>query len=926
MAERHNSLSATNLAAYHHLNCDLYLHHVYHKHTQPTTPEGFDRSGDQLLVESQYQRGLNWEATLYSWLDQSDLLLKVPGLPLQADVLLENILADEREHFFIAGITYSPPQHRLQELFFRAGTEPVEFGTGKPDLVEIRRDGHGITWKVIDAKASKAVKARSTSHHVQIYFYTLCLEYLLDHPSFYSSGSAGIWLPPEEGFNLASPSLSDIKSIQMSLLSRSLDAFLFERLPRLLSVPREDVRWHFNPLCQGCKYNPECRVNAVSEGKLGSMPNVSIPDARVLQDMLSSSGRSGSDIEDLHRLVSEDLPKIEQKFPIVAKKGKRVLGIRRKKVSDKYSAQVSPILESARAGKVEVIPRRNFTCPASEDVAVVVSLVQDPASPKSQVEFFAISLFTSTPQVYSGTGDRLIPTLAIIIDTLASSDLTTQFYVWSSAEQVLLQSHLIQQALVNSDLNPMDVRLCIGALSQGASLLQTAFQPVLLSGALLSFLVKGRRLKADYQACLERMGLSTRGTVPELRARVDQELKKLQHLSQHVGHQHEFGQVPRIIVLKKELEGMLAFPIAGYWDLRECAECLVGEDVEKEKADVPTDEEVFAAFKNDGTARLLGLLTDRNAMVNIVLNAARRRVCQARQNLLVNGGKILTTDFMDMCRQDDLRKLFFMQQFEVLSKLNELWSSRMGACPDAPVLEYCGKTARGGEHTFAIVSGVVDVPATDRGMSFFEYLLAEDVSSETEIPVEAMFDDLAVSGVVIPPNRSTKLHWDSQHHRVKENVLLADLRNISSVNGKLVVNVQTYGTPTNQILVHGRHYRLSPRLVDFNTTKVLSSLFELDLRWGDRERNTYGLLDRSIELAGHRGVPFLQLIMDPKSFGRVPEAKELLVTEDNTQRVFRNLKNLDVAAAASLLLKSSQHRATQRLLANRLAVIWGPPG
>jgi hypothetical protein len=161
MAERHNSLSATNLAAYHHLNCDLYLHHVYHKHTQPTTPEGFDRSGDQLLVESQYQRGLNWEATLYSWLDQSDLLLKVPGLPLQADVLLENILADEREHFFIAGITYTPPQHRLQELFFRAGTEPVEFGTGKPDLVEIRRDGHGITWKVIDAKASKAVKARS---------------------------------------------------------------------------------------------------------------------------------------------------------------------------------------------------------------------------------------------------------------------------------------------------------------------------------------------------------------------------------------------------------------------------------------------------------------------------------------------------------------------------------------------------------------------------------------------------------------------------------------------------------------------------------------------------------------------------------------------------------------------------------------------
>jgi hypothetical protein len=163
------------------------------------------------------------------------------------------------------------------------------------------------------------------------------------------------------------------------------------------------------------------------------------------------------------------------------------------------------------------------------------------------------------------------------------------------------------------------------------------------------------------------MGLSTQGTVPELRARVDQELKKLQHLSRHTGrdgHQHEFGQVPRVIVLKKELEGILAFPIAGYWDLRDCAECLIGEGV-KETV-VSTDEEVFATFKNDGTAQLVGLLTARNATVNMVLNAARQRVRQAGQNLLVNGGKKLTTDFMDMCHQDHLRKLFFMQQVSIL--------------------------------------------------------------------------------------------------------------------------------------------------------------------------------------------------------------------------------------------------------------------
>lgn len=247
----------------------------------------------------------------------------------------------------------------------------------------------------------------------------------------------------------------------------------------------------------------------------------------------------------------------------------------------------------------------------------------------------------------------------------------------------------------------------------------------------------------------------------------------------------------------------------------------------------------------------------------------------------------------------------------------------MDGCPDAPVLEYRGKSdgLRGVEDAFTVVSGAVDVPSTDKDMSFFDYLLVEDISSDNEIPIEAMFDDLAVSGLVFPLNRWTKPHWDSQHPKVKENLLLVDLRNVCSVNGKLVVNVRAYGSST---LVFGRHYRLSPRLVDFNTTKILSSLFELDLRWENREDAEY--LDDTEETGDHRGVAFLQLITNPKSFGRVPKAKESLAIEENTQRVFRNLKNLDVAAARSLLLKPSQHRATQRLLANRLAVIWGPPG
>lgn len=231
---------------------------------------------------------------------------------------------------------------------------------------------------------------------------------------------------------------------------------------------------------------------------------------------------------------------------------------------------------------------------------------------------------------------------------------------------------------------------------------------------------------------------------------------------------------------------------------------------------------------------------------------------------------------------------------------------------------------RGVEHTFTLVSGAVDLATSDKEMSFFDKLLVEDTRSEAEIPVEALFNDLAISGLVIPLNRWTKANWESQHQKVQENVLLTDIRNVYSANGRLVVSLRTWGTSTRQVLVPGRCYRLSQRLVDFNTTKVLSSLFEMDLLWessGDDAEGESVATDKD-----PRGVPFLQLLMDPKSFGRVALANECLKIEEATQKLFRSLRNLDVGPAGILLLKPSQHRATQRLLSNRLAVIWGPPG
>ncbi|KAJ7188762.1 hypothetical protein C8R46DRAFT_1055706 [Mycena filopes] len=906
-------LSATNLAVHHHLSCDLYLHNVYHRRGK------LDARDPTELAKANFERGLEWEATLFAFLDEENLLLTIPPTPVDGDVLSANIEADERDHFFVAGVAFWPPSE-LRNRFLEANADPVNFGLAKPDLLEITRSPSGVvTWKVIDAKASKAVK---TSHHVQIYFYTICLSYLLPPPFFQPAGSAAVWLPPAIE---SSPSLDDLKSINITLLAPSIDDFLFRRLPKILSLPRSAVDWHLNPLCRGCPFEPDCERRTVGEGELGSIPNISLAEVKTIRTLLGisrdSSPVEATDIEDLHLLLTNrlKLAKIKAFFPSTLRKAKRILAVPRVSLG-------SPVVEAARTKTVQIIPRRNFTCPRREDIAVIISLVVDPASSTAGFATFCISIFSSIPsfqpEPFHGSQATFLPTLASILrPILALTEAVrpaplTQFYVFSAGEQTALQTHLIDSALTSA--SDSDIRLCLGALAQGVSLLQTTFQPLLLSGALLNFMGKGR--KAELQAYLDRMGLqvSTAGTVEALRQRIQQEIQRLQDEGRSIDDDKrtELGQLPRVVVLKREIESLLALPVPGSWDLAEGAFTLLPPSSVDRKC--PTDEEVFNAYKQSGDSleALQDKLEQRNSSIYGVLQNMRTRISSGGAELLVNDARKLTANFMDICKEEHLRKLFFMQQFEVLAKLTELWRARIDGCPDAPVLEYKEtiQGAKGLEHTFYLLSGSLDIPAGDKDKAFYDYILTQDETGFDDIPVEALFDDLSVAGLVFPLNRNTKAKWDTQSPIVRQKLLVAYLRDIAVDGQRTKVTLQTWGEWGVRFAA-GLHYRLSPRLVDFNTTKVLSTLLELDIAATTRQDEE---------------VPFLQLILDPKSFGDDPEfietGKEFVKVENNIQSMFRQLKTLSAGAAEALVLKPSQHRAVQRILSSRLSVLWGPPG
>lgn len=148
----------------------------------------------------------------------------------------------------------------------------------------------------------------------------------------------------------------------MSLLAPAFDALLFRELPKVIELPVEKVKWHYNPLCHGCQYEPMCKSRAEDEGQLGRMPNISIDDAQVLKDILrisrasytSSEEKKLTDIEELHKLIADPakFDRVRRASPAIVKKGKRILALPKKSPGREYMFQ-SPLVEAVRTQQIQ---------------------------------------------------------------------------------------------------------------------------------------------------------------------------------------------------------------------------------------------------------------------------------------------------------------------------------------------------------------------------------------------------------------------------------------------------------------------------------------------------------------------------------------------------------------------------------------------
>lgn len=150
--------------------------------------------------------------------------------------------------------------------------------------------------------------------------------------------------------------------MNLHLLDDSLKKFLFKKVPTILALPYEQVKWHFNPLCRTCPFESVCRSRAIREQTLGSLSNISLDDAAVLKSLLIiSRGRHGvrqkelPDIEELHTLFSDKskVMDMEREFPSTLRKSKRILGIPNRRYKDGKIIPSSAKVEAARSRTVK---------------------------------------------------------------------------------------------------------------------------------------------------------------------------------------------------------------------------------------------------------------------------------------------------------------------------------------------------------------------------------------------------------------------------------------------------------------------------------------------------------------------------------------------------------------------------------------------
>ncbi|KAJ3049779.1 hypothetical protein HK097_009221 [Rhizophlyctis rosea] len=875
------------------------------------------------------------------------------------------ILSETRKHYFLVDVALSAPD--FQDSFASHGSNPISFGVFKPDFIEIHvaqtaENHRTIDWRVIDAKASRKVKI---SHQVQVGFYHLCIQSLLQSLdptvftllTFAENDAGEVWIP-EPGIipgNIPVPN----QIFPIALLRPILETLLFVDLPRILSQDLPSVRWHYNPLCAGCDYSNRCRTETITGKTISNIPHLSFGDHKFMSQSLAYYRRLGNtspvtDLEDLHTLVHSGLGienggnSFVSSMPATAERLGMLMKVQGRipnKPISQCDLDESPILKAATEGKVAMLGRRTLIFPHHEDIAVFISLGLDPNT--EQLYAFSISVIESTNGqkrvvkeedgvVALGDeadfGSTFTARLAGIIQDLLDlkgaraeeeiERVSVQFYVYSRIEYDALTTLLVTQACRYDDgaeenKSYVDARICIGAILDHSDVLLTTVQPELISSSLLFSVGSGKLRKNDlerYVRLFEGRGVSLKGqTVEMLKERLKGLLEKVSRGGVAMGGKGGLARkLPKVVVVHEAVGAIVAMPTPGYFQLDASKAILIDGlgcgDAGRlgGTVDQSIEEEYKSWKENDPGGGRERLRWRRKAMQGVV-DSLRERVegwCNAKG---VDVSSILPNSASAfVVAYIELVKNRHLKRLLFMRQF-ELMTELTTLIQDRTSNTRCIDLNY--LHPSPIKSeDFTFVFTCTRGSQFLDPETDEHfkwILVRDGTDAEMAFDDLKYQDTYF-----TRLSLAEEDKDVREAVCFARVVEVEGGDGG-AVKVKLRLRMAKGFTVKGGKFKLRQRLVDYNTKKIVKNLVETEA-----------------DAVNNESVPlFLQILDDVNKVGRQTpaNAKEDTAAERNLFTFYNEYYSL-VGGSKFLQFQTSQRRAFQAILNQSLTIVWGPPG
>jgi hypothetical protein len=247
--------------------------------------------------------------------------------------------------------------------------------------------------------------------------------------------------------------------------------------------------------------------------------------------------------------------------------------------------------------------------------------------------------------------DCLVDNLSHIFRTICSTypRATTQLYCFSSEEVSALNQIVVHKSLSADDSD--SIRICIGAIVDLPLALLTTIQPELLDNALYRSWTKAKR--PQLEGHLADLGLDTSGTVKTLQERLGQAMSTGKPSPR---------RTPRVVSVHQSVSELVALPGPGFVSLEDCTRYLVGS------CSVPTEDEMFELARDKKFDELTIRLRAKGMIISHIIESLRHRIREhypndaSFQSILVNDAQPLKPAFLQLCQNDNLRKLLFMHE------------------------------------------------------------------------------------------------------------------------------------------------------------------------------------------------------------------------------------------------------------------------